>query len=101
VRPLLVPVLVVGIVLGVIPSALRATDDRDNRHVAVAPAAAAGTAHFAAVADIDDTANSSAVLNAIKTSGADLTLAVGDLSYGTTGQEQTWCDFVTSRLGAG
>jgi PKD repeat protein len=31
----------------------------------------------------------------------DLTLAVGDLSYGTTGQEQAWCDMVTGILGAG
>ena len=31
----------------------------------------------------------------------DAHFALGDLSYGVTGQEQAWCDFVTSRVGAG
>ena len=31
----------------------------------------------------------------------DLNLALGDLSYGATGAEQAWCDFVTARVGAG
>ena len=41
------------------------------------------------------------MLNGINTIDSDFTLALGDLSYGTTGQEQSWCDFVTSRVGAG
>ena len=31
----------------------------------------------------------------IKTADSDFTLALGDLSYGATGAEQAWCDFVT------
>ena len=60
-----------------------------------------GRVHFTAVGDLDDTAATSSVLNAINTADSDLTLALGDLSYGTTGQEQAWCDFVATRVGAG
>ena len=40
-------------------------------------------------------------MNTIAGLDNDLTLALGDLSYGLTGNEQAWCDFVTSRVGAG
>src|SRR4030095_5407562 len=30
-----------------------------------------------------------------------LTLALGDLSYGVAGEEQDWCDLVTSHVGGG
>jgi PKD repeat protein len=56
---------------------------------------------FTASGDFAANPNTSAVLNAIRTPGNDLTLALGDLSYGVTGTEQSWCDFVTSRVGAG
>ena len=57
--------------------------------------------HFTAAGDYNSTSNTSAVLNAIAGSGSDLNLALGDLSYGVTGAEQAWCDFVTSRVGSG
>ncbi len=68
-------------------------------HVSAAPQP--GVVHFTAVADLASTSNASAVLNGINTIDSDFTLALGDLSYGATGQEQSWCDFVTSRVGAG
>src|SRR5918998_3636550 len=68
-------------------------------HVSAAPQP--GRVHFTAVGDFHNTSNTSSVLNAINTADSDLTVALGDLSYGTTGQEQAWCDFVTARVGAG
>lgn len=68
----------------------------------VAPAApVAGQVSFTAVGDIGATANSDRVLDTIASVGPDLNLALGDLSYGVTGQEGLWCDRVTSRVGAG
>jgi PKD repeat protein len=68
-------------------------------HVSAAPQP--GRVHFTAAGDFSSSSSASSVLNAINAADSDLTLALGDLSYGTTGQEQTWCDFVTSRVGAG
>jgi PKD repeat protein len=42
-----------------------------------------------------------AVLSALATRGSDAHLALGDLSYGTTGAEDDWCSFVKSRIGEG
>jgi PKD repeat protein len=67
----------------------------------VSAAPVPGTVHFTAVGDFASTANSSAVFAKMKAIDADLTLALGDLSYGLTGQEQAWCDYVTSRLRPG
>ncbi len=64
-------------------------------------APAPGQVHFTAAGDFAETANTGPVLDAIKATGSDFTLAVGDLSYGTAGGEQAWCDFVTSHVGAG
>jgi hypothetical protein len=55
----------------------------------------------AALGDVAATSRSSEVLNLIPTLGTAATFVVGDLSYGPTGQEQAWCDFVTARVGAG
>jgi PKD repeat protein len=60
-----------------------------------------GTVKFAASGDFGATNQTAAVLTGISTSGADFALALGDLSYGTPGSEQTWCDFVVNRVGAG
>jgi PKD repeat protein len=68
-------------------------------HVSAAPQP--GRVHFTAAGDFSSSGNASSVLNAIDSADSDLTVALGDLSYGTTGQEQAWCDFVTSRVGAG
>ena len=59
------------------------------------------TVHFSALGDISSSTNAGNVLNTVAALNGDLTLALGDLSYGVTGQEQAWCDFVTSRVGAG
>lgn len=64
-------------------------------------AATVGTVHFTASGDIAARTQSAAVLSQIDSLNSDLHLALGDLSYGATGAEQTWCDFVTARVGAG
>lgn len=58
------------------------------------------TLRVAAVGDFSTSAQASGVLQGIGNSEADLAIALGDLSYQTT-DEQLWCDFVTSRVGAG
>ena len=64
-------------------------------------AAEPGVVHFTAAGDWGSNANTRAVLAGMDAQNPDLTLAVGDLSYGVTGQEQAWCDMVTGILGAG
>lgn len=64
-------------------------------------AATPGTVHFTASGDIAARAESAAVLSQVDALAPDLHLALGDLSYGATGAEQAWCDFVTARVGAG
>jgi len=64
-------------------------------------AATPGTVHFTAAGDIAALTESAAVLSQIDSLDPDLHLALGDLSYGATGAEQSWCDFVTARVGAG
>jgi PKD repeat protein len=73
----------------------------------VAPAAVPGIApgatsvHFTASGDFGTSASAQAVFAGIGAAHPDLHLAVGDLFYGPTGQEQTWCDLVTQGVGAG
>lgn len=66
------------------------------------PAAAVTPApvHFTAAGDYSSSTAAGAVLDKIGTIAPDLNLALGDFSYGVAGQEQQWCDFVTSRVGA-
>lgn len=59
------------------------------------------TVKFTASGDFSSSANAQAVLSSIGSLDPDLHLALGDLSYGTTGNEQAWCDLVTTRVGAG
>jgi PKD repeat protein len=66
-----------------------------------ATSAADTTVHFTAAGDYNSTAATTNVLNLIAAQAPDLNLALGDLSYGPTGQEQAWCDLVTGRVGAG
>jgi Calcineurin-like phosphoesterase len=68
-------------------------------HVSAAPQP--GEVHFTAAGDFDDTSNTGPVLSAIDNLDSDLTLALGDLSYGAAGEEQDWCDLVTSHVGDG
>ncbi len=57
--------------------------------------------HFAAAGDFSSSVNAGAVLTAIGNAQPDLTVALGDLSYGLVGQESAWCDFVKARVGEG
>lgn len=61
----------------------------------------AGSVTFTAAGDYGSGADALAVFSGIGASDSDLHLALGDMSYGTTGQEQAWCDLVTARVGAG
>src|SRR5215207_8410216 len=64
-------------------------------------AAEPGVVHFTAAGDYGTTTATGTVLDGIAGRAPDLNLALGDLSYGTTGAEQAWCDLVTTRVGAG
>ncbi|WP_255557301.1 PKD domain-containing protein [Paeniglutamicibacter sp. Y32M11] len=61
----------------------------------------AGVVHFTAAGDYSSSAAALSVFDQINTISPDLHLALGDLGYGTTGQEQLWCDTVTDAVGAG
>jgi hypothetical protein len=65
------------------------------------PAASQQMVHFTASGDFAANKNTTAVMDQIASSGSDLHLAVGDLSYGAPGGEQAWCAFITDELGAG
>ena len=57
---------------------------------------------FTAAGDIaTSTSTAGAVLSKVGAADPDAHFALGDLSYGVTGAEQSWCDFVTSRVGPG
>ena len=56
--------------------------------------------HFTAAGDYAmSTTSTAGVLTALAATGTDAHLALGDFSYGATGAEQPWCDFVKSRVG--
>ena len=59
-----------------------------------------GSVRFSALGDIGSTDAADAVLRSIADRDDDFTLALGDLSYGSPGTEQSWCRFVTRRVGA-
>lgn len=69
--------------------------------LAAADTAPPTTLKVAVAGDYSATGTAQAVLSSMAAGSPDLALALGDLSYGVTGQEQAWCDLVTSRLGAG
>jgi hypothetical protein len=66
---------------------------------ALSPPSSSPSVRFTASGDFSASPATSAVLSDIAASGSDLHLAVGDLSYGKTGEEDRWCDFVTARVG--
>jgi PKD repeat protein len=57
--------------------------------------------HFTAVGDYSTSSGTSSVLNGLAAAAPDANLALGDLSYGVTGAEQAWCDYVKARVGEG
>jgi len=60
-----------------------------------------GELRVTAAGDYSSSTAAAGVLSRVGQLKPDLHLALGDLSYGATGAEQSWCDFVTSRTGAG
>lgn len=58
-----------------------------------------GELRLSVLGDVGDGGSASAVLASIAARQDDLTLVVGDLSYGEIGEEAQWCRFVTERLG--
>lgn len=63
-------------------------------------AKAATTFSFAVAGDLGANGNTSAVLNAVASSGSQLFWPIGDLSYSQVTPESAWCNFVHTRLGA-
>lgn len=61
----------------------------------------ATSVRFTASGDFSSSTAAQSVFAGIAAIRPDLHLALGDLSYGVTGQEQAWCDLVTARVGAG
>ncbi|HYN29943.1 MAG TPA: PKD domain-containing protein [Dermatophilaceae bacterium] len=59
------------------------------------------TLRFSAAGDYGAGSNSQAVFSTIGGLRNDLNLALGDMSYGTTGQEQAWCQLVKAGVGEG
>ena len=54
---------------------------------------------FTASGDFTGNSNARAVFAGIAALQPDLHLALGDLSYGATGQERAWCNLVLSAVG--
>lgn len=67
-----------------------------------APSASAAlpSLRLTAAGDYAATADTSAVLDTMASLQPQANLALGDFSYGVTGEEQQWCDFVTSHVGS-
>lgn len=60
-----------------------------------------GVLHATAAGDYSSSSAAAGVLSGMAAAAPDVNFALGDLSYGATGAEQSWCDFVTARMGAG
>ncbi|WP_165478292.1 PKD domain-containing protein [Arthrobacter sp. S39] len=75
-------------------------DGEASALAAVIPAVP-GQLHVTTAGDYSTSAAAAGVLARIGTIAPDLHFALGDLSYGATGAEQSWCDLVTSNAGAG
>lgn len=63
--------------------------------------ASQGELHVTAAGDFSASTAAAGVLSGMSATASDLSLALGDMTYGATGEEAAWCDFVTSRMGAG
>ena len=89
--------LVLGTLLGV--AALNA-DSRPGQSATAVPAVR-GELHVTAAGDYSSSEAAAGVLAKIAALSSDIHFALGDLSYGAAGAEQSWCDLVTSHAGAG
>jgi PKD repeat protein len=63
-------------------------------------AAVAGSVHLTAAGDFGSSAAATGVLAGMGAAQPDFHLALGDLSYGAPGTEQSWCDLVKSQVGS-
>jgi Calcineurin-like phosphoesterase len=59
-----------------------------------------GSFSFAVAGDYGQNSNTTSVLNAINTSGATFTVALGDFSYVPGSSEIPWCNFVKASVGS-
>ena len=57
--------------------------------------------HLTAAGDYAAEPTTARVLTALRAGGSDAHFALGDLSYGSPGEERRWCAFVTQHVGAG
>ena len=65
------------------------------------PAPSPGAAFsFGVAGDLGQNSNTTAVLNAVKSSGVNFFLAIGDFSYVSGNQETAWCNFVKNTVGS-
>ena len=55
---------------------------------------------FGVAGDLGQNSNTTAVLNAVNSSGVNFFLAIGDLSYVPGNQETAWCNFVKGSVGS-
>lgn len=67
--------------------------------VAAVSANAQSVVHFTASGDYAMTTQTDPVLRGVAALKPDFHLALGDMSYGKTGQEASWCRYVTDRVG--
>jgi len=64
------------------------------------PTPVPGTFSFGVTGDLGQNSNTTAVLNAIKNSGANFAIALGDFSYVNGNSETAWCNFVKGTVGS-
>lgn len=94
------PPLVLALTAAIVVSVTAARSQPANPSAAYpAPAAAGASVHFTAAGDFGTSSHAQAVLAGIGATAPDLNLALGDLSYGADGTEQSWCDLVKSKVG--
>ena len=64
-----------------------------------ASGSAQSVVHFTASGDYAMTSQTDPVLRGVAALKPDFHVALGDMSYGKTGQEASWCKYVTDRVG--
>ena len=87
--------VIVAVVVFAVPGSVEAPGDPTVR----VPHSA--SVRFTASGDFSSSPEALSVLDAIGAIEPDFHLALGDLSYGTAGEEQQWCTEVTNRVGPG
>ena len=74
-------------------------ENSDDYPISFSVASSNHTFIFGAAGDHGQKPSTNTTLSAIAVSPADFYLALGDMSYGANGTEQSWCDMVKSRIG--